>query len=175
MKTIGILYHTTDGHTLTIGEYLKNYFVAQKNKVVMLPIAETTATDLAPLDIVVIGASIRYGKHSGIVTSFMEKDKAVLTQKATAFFSVNLVARNADKNTPETNVYCKKFLEQLSWQPTHTAVFAGVLDYSIYKFWDRFMIRLIMRITKGPVHTQERIVYTRWERVMAFATQLLKN
>lgn len=175
MKTIGILYHTTDGHTHTICEYLKDYFVAQKHQVTVQTIAKTSKEDVLNFDLVVIGASIRYGKHAAIVSTFMETHKAVLTQKATAFFSVNLVARNANKNTPETNVYCKKFLEQLSWQPTYTAVFAGVLDYSIYKFWDRFMIRLIMRITKGPVHAQERIVYTRWERVTAFATQLLKN
>jgi menaquinone-dependent protoporphyrinogen oxidase len=51
-------------------------------------------------------------------------------------------------------------------------VFGGVVDYPSYKFFDKFMIRLIMYITKGPVDTKNRYEFTDWERVQKFSNLL---
>ena len=68
---------------------------------------------------------------------------------------MNLVARKDDKNTPDTNPYLKKFLETIGWTPDTLDVFAGILDYSKYSFFDRLMIRLIMKLTNGPTRTKK--------------------
>ena len=38
-------------------------------------------------------------------------NKEILEKKSSAFFSVNVVARKPEKNTPETNPYMQKFLK----------------------------------------------------------------
>lgn len=90
----------------------------------------------------------------------------------TAFFSVNIVARKAEKSRPETNPYVRKFLARTSWRPTCLAVFAGRLDYPHYRFFDRQMIRFIMWITKGPTDPSTVIEYTDWRAVDAFAREI---
>ncbi len=58
---------------------------------------------------------------------FVTQHQAALQQRVSGFFSVNLTARKADKCTPETNAYTRKFLAQSPWQPDRCAVFAGAL------------------------------------------------
>jgi menaquinone-dependent protoporphyrinogen oxidase len=48
------------------------------------------------------------------------------------------------------------------------AVFAGKIDYQKYNFLDRWMIRLIMYITKGPTNLKAVAEFTNWEQVEQF-------
>ena len=121
---------------------------------------------------VILGASIRYGKHSKKVFKFIEKYKNQLNQKKTAFFSVNVVARKSDKNTPETNPYIIKFLKKTNWRPDKTAVFAGKIDYPNYSFFDKHIIRFIMYITDGPTDLSKTYEFTDWSRVDQFAKEI---
>lgn len=168
MAKIIIIYSTTDGHTRKICQRLQQLIEKQNNQVVIIPINEETATELKSFDKIVIGASIRYGKHSPEVYEFIRKNSQIIETKSNAFFSVNLVARKAEKNQPETNPYLKKFLQQISWKPKHLAVFAGKIDYPKYSFWDRYMIRLIMWMTKGPTDPKTSFEFTNWSQVEDF-------
>ncbi|EJS87554.1 protoporphyrinogen oxidase, partial [Pasteurella multocida subsp. multocida str. Anand1_cattle] len=67
-----------------------------------------------------------------------------------------------------TNVYVRKFLQRIDWQPHLAAVFAGALYYPRYSFFDRTMIRLIMKITGGETDTSKEIEYTDWQKVEFF-------
>jgi menaquinone-dependent protoporphyrinogen oxidase len=104
------------------------------------------------------------------VYEFIKVNSRVLDAKPNAFFTVNVVARKPEKNTPDTNPYLKKFLKQISWKPKVLGVFAGKIDYKLYGPLDRFMIRLIMRITKGPTAPDTNIEFTDWEKVDAFGS-----
>ena len=66
------------------------------------------------------------------------------------------------------------FLSKIKWKPQLSAVFAGKLDYSLYGRFDAFMIRLIMRMTDGPLETPEPIEFTDWEQVKKFAEEVGK-
>jgi menaquinone-dependent protoporphyrinogen oxidase len=89
-----------------------------------------------------------------------------------AFFSVNVVARKANRNTPDTNTYVKKFVSLIGWRPALLDVFAGKLDYPRYTFWDRQMIRFIMLVTHGPTDPTAVVEFTDWKRVEAFGRAL---
>lgn len=128
--------------------------------------------DLQRFDKIIIGASIRYGKHRSQVYEFIKRNEKVIKSKPNAFFSVNIVARKIEKNRPETNPYVIKFLEKTSWHPDELAVFAGKLDYQKYGFWDRHMIRLIMWITKGPTDPNTVAEFTNWAEVEAFGQRI---
>ena len=167
MPRILILYSTVDGHTRRICERLRDGCAAGGNETVLRAVDEVEAAsfDVAAFDTLVIGASIRYGKHRRNVHEFIARHREVLDARACAFFSVNIVARKAHKNRPETNPYVQKFLRRTAWRPRLVEVFAGKLDYPRYGWLDRQMIRLIMRITGGPTDPSTVIDYTDWAAV----------
>ena len=167
MAKLLIIYSTTDGHTRSICERLRDIAAAQDD-VSLVAMAEQPGIDIAPFDKVVVGASIRYGKHQQEVFDFVARNKNVLDHKPNAFFSVNVVARKPEKNTPETNPYLQKFLKRIDWQPKNLAVFAGKIDYPRYGFVDRTMIRFIMWMTKGPTDPTLTVEFTDWDKVDAF-------
>jgi menaquinone-dependent protoporphyrinogen oxidase len=172
MSTILIAYSSTDGHTLEICQRLSQVAQRQGHVATVLPLAQVGALDLEAFDSIVLGASIRYGHHQPQVAQFIERHQALLERKANAFFSVNIVARKPQKNRPETNPYLIKFLRQIRWKPQLLEVFAGKLDYPRYGFFDRFMIRLIMRMTDGPTDPKAVIDFTDWAQVEAFGLRL---
>ena len=172
MARILILYSTTDGHTLKICQRLAQGLVRQDHEVALHPVADFDGATLTSFNSVVIGASIRYGKHSQHVLDFIACHQRMLDSIPSAFFSVNIVARKPEKNQPETNPYLKKFLRKIAWRPALLAVFAGKLDYPRYGTFDRMMIRLIMLITKGPTDPTTVVEFTDWHQVDAFATQV---
>jgi menaquinone-dependent protoporphyrinogen oxidase len=174
MSSILLAYSTTDGHTAHICERLRQVIEEQGHNCKVVLLTQADALDLASFDSIVIGASIRYGKHQPAVTQFIGRHQALLERKANAFFSVNIVARKPEKNRPDTNPYLLKFLRQISWKPKLLGVFAGKLDYPRYRFFDRLMIRFIMLITSGPTDPKAVIEFTDWKEVEAFGRQLAK-
>ena len=174
MASILIIYSTTDGHTRRICERLKEVAEIAGNRIVIVFVDEEPNVDLQPYDKFVIGASIRYGKHSPQIREFIRRNEKILESKPNAFFSVNVVARKPEKNTPETNPYLQKFLKQISWRPQNLAVFAGKIDYPKYSFLDRQAIRFIMWMTKGPTDPTAVVEFTDWNTVDEFGHLICK-
>ena len=174
MQKAVMIYSTTDGQTKRICEFLVQKLKA-KIDIDLFSIDDIDQIELNFYDKVIIGASIRYGKHSPKLFKFIEENIQILKEKFTAFFSVNVVARKEGKNTPDTNPYMKKFLQLTNWQPNLLGVFAGKIDYPSYKFTDKQMIRLIMFITKGPTDTSGTFEFTNWKSVEEFSDRLFQN
>ena len=172
MSKILIVYSTTDGQTKKICEKIIKTG-KKKQSVDILSIDEVRDLSIGEYGKIIIGASIRYGKHNPLVYEFIKSNKSELEKRFTAFFTVNVVARKKEKNKPETNPYMKKFLELSGWQPDKLAVFAGRIDYPSYRFFDRLIIRFIMLITKGPTDTRRSYEFTDWTKVEEFAKEVL--
>jgi len=172
MESTLIIYSSTDGQTKNIcsriGEFLSNDIPAK-----IISLSDAAKNDIEKYDRVIIGASIRYGKHRKELFEFIETNLDELTKKDNAFFSVNVVARKSEKNTPETNPYMQKFLLKTSWVPQRLAVFAGKIDYPKYNFFDKQMIRFIMWVTKGPTNIKNTYEFTDWNKVDSFAKELI--
>lgn len=154
-----ILYSSVDGQTKKICEKISLCLEKQDVETNLFAIEDFDG-DILKYNTLIIGAGIRYGKHHKNVTTFISKNTSKLDKIQTAFFSVNLVARKEAKSSPNSNPYMIKFLKSIQWKPDFTEVFAGKLDYSIYSFRDRIMIKLIMKFTDGPTKTNKPIEYT---------------
>lgn len=168
-----IVYSTTDGHTVSICNAIKTTMIAQGELVDSVAIRSVSSEHIHHANRIVVGASIRYGKHQPEVFEFINTHQAALEKTTSAFFTVNLVARKDNKNTPDTNPYIQKFLSQITWQPNVLGVFAGKLDYPRYKLLDKLMIRFIMWMTKGPTDLNTTIEFTDWQHVDEFAHAVL--
>ena len=171
MKVL-ILFSTRDGQTREIAASMASELKEQGLDVDMVNMHRAEAIAWQDYDGVVIGASIRYGRFHSSLDGFIKKHQTALKQLPGAFYSVNLVARKPEKCTPQTNSYTRKFLLGSPWQPDLCAVFAGALRYPRYKWYDRMMIRLIMKMTGGETDTSKEVVYTDWQQVTHFAHEI---
>ena len=174
MSSFLIIYSSTDGHTKRICKRIAN-FLNDGNLVKLLSLEDAIKIDLSNFEKIIIGASIRYGKHSKELYKFINLKKDILDKKKSAFFSVNVVARKPEKNTAETNPYINKFLKITKWEPKKISVFAGKVDYPNYSFFDKYIIKFIMFITKGPTDTSQSYEFTDWSKVDDFSKELGNN
>ncbi len=167
-----IAYSTVDGHTLTICARLKQWLEDAGHSATLLEIVEGVFIEPGSFDQIVVGASIRYGKHRSAVFSFIDAHRLALESKPSAFFSVNVVARKPGKDTPASNPYIKAFRRKTAWSPREMAVFAGKIDYPKYGFLDRQVIRFIMSLTHGPTDPTACVDFTDWQAVEQFARRI---
>tara|TARA_B100000676_G_scaffold196818_1_gene193469 strand:- start:201 stop:728 length:528 start_codon:yes stop_codon:yes gene_type:complete len=174
MSSFLVIYSSTDGHTKKICERIKN-LINNGNLVELFSLEEAKQIELSNFENIVIGASIRYGKHSRQLYNFIKSNRNILDQKKCAFFSVNVVARKPEKNTAETNPYINKFLKISKWKPNKIGVFAGKVDYPSYNLIDKYIIKFIMFITKGPTDTSQSYEFTDWSKVDDFSKELKNN
>jgi menaquinone-dependent protoporphyrinogen oxidase len=172
MASVIMVYSTTDGHTRMICERLRDLIEEQQHEVTLTELKPDSQIDLGRYERIVIGASIRYGKHRPEVAEFVEQNVETLRSKPSAFFSVNAVARKPEKRDPETTPYVRKFLQSISWKPPVIGIFAGKIDYPRYGFVDKTMIRFIMWITKGPTDPNGVFEFTDWDAVDAFGREI---
>ena len=163
-----LIYSTVDGQTEAICRRMAS--CAKNTSVDVMSISNVRNLD--DYKTIIIGASIRYGKYRNEVYNFINENFLVLESKKNAFFSVNVVARKPEKNSPSTNPYVIKFLDKINWKPKNIAVFAGKIDYPKYKFIDKYAIKFIMWVTKGPTDTSQSYEFTDWNKVEAFAENL---
>lgn len=164
-----ILCSTTDGQTVRIAARIAETLEKHGHRVACKALADMAAVDWQDCERLILGASIRYGKHKPEVIEFVKNNREQLAHKRAAFYAVSAVARKAEKRRVENNLYMRKFLQQTGWQPAHIGIFAGRIHYDLYRPLDRFMIRLIMRITKGPTERHANVEFTDWDEVRAFA------
>ena len=174
MKKTAVIYSSTDGHTVKICEKIIE-IIKHESIISLSSIVEVDSLDLESFDFILVGASIRYGNHKANLFSFIKNNLESLNKKDTAFFNVNAVARKEDKNTPATNPYLIKFLKKVAWKPNLLEVFAGKISYPKYHFFDKYMIRFIMWMSKGPTDPSKVFEFTDWKKVESFGKKVLND
>ncbi|MFP1760207.1 menaquinone-dependent protoporphyrinogen IX dehydrogenase [Lonsdalea quercina] len=169
MKAL-ILFSSTDGQTEAIANVIADE-LKETQVCDVVNIDDADKVELTQYTKILLGASVRYGHFAPALDQFIQRNLALLQNKPSAFFSVNLTARKPEKSTVQTNAYTRKFLMRCPWKPDLGAVFAGALRYPRYRWFDRIMIKLIMRMTGGETDTSREIEYTDWHQVRDFAQQ----
>ena len=172
MAKILIAYSTVDGHTLKICRRICDLLEKDGHAVTLGDISKGAKLDVVAYDKLIVGASIRYGRHREPVYEFVEAHRRSLEQQPSAFFSVSVVARKPGKDTPEGNPYVQHFCRRTRWIPNELGVFAGKIEYSKYGPLDRYMIRFIMWLTKGPTDLHNSFEFTNWSQVDDFARRV---
>lgn len=170
-----LLYTTREKQTFKIMQHIKSR-LDERYDFDLIELLPDTMIELSQYQAALLGSSIRYGFYSHLMKKFIDQNYSSLNNMSSAFFGVNLVARKANKNTPETNLYTRKFLSKIDWLPKISAVFAGALYYPQYNWFDKNMIRLIMWMGKGETDvTKEVVEYTDWQKVDEFATHFMST
>ena len=172
--SLPILFASHDGHTAKIVERLalRLWTLGVKPDLVNLARDKADLGSLHNAPLLLIAAPIRFGYHLPPVENFVRTQSAWLRCQPLAVISINLTGRKPNKNTPDTNPYLRKWLKRHKLSPALAAVFGGRLEYKIYRWWEKRMIQLIMKITGGPTHLDAVVDYTDWDKVDSFAHEL---
>ena len=80
-----IIYSSTDGHTKIICKRIID-FLKDGNIARLVSLDEAKNLDLSEFNKIIIGASIRYGKHSKELYKFIKLNKDILDEKESVFF-----------------------------------------------------------------------------------------
>ena len=170
MTKVLLLHSSTDGQTIKIIKTIATELEGMDCEIQDLNTLKGSI-DFAAYDRILIGASIRYGHLNKKLYQFIQMNLTQLQENKVAFFCVNLTARKEEqgKDTPEGSAYVRTFLKKSPWQPTLIGVFAGALYYPRYSWFDRVMIRFIMKITGGETDTSKEVEYTNWNKVSLFS------
>ena len=119
---------------------------------------------LAAARLVGVVAAVRYGRHLPEAERFLAAYRELPARAPLVFVSVNLTARKPGKDTVEGNQYLRKLLARHRLKPALAAAVAGRLDYPRYGWFDRQIIRLIMKLTGGPTDPQSCVEFTSGRR-----------
>jgi menaquinone-dependent protoporphyrinogen oxidase len=170
MNNVLVLYWSRRGHTAKIARHVCHGVNAAGSRGEAVDIRDALRTGIAwdRYDVVVVGAPVIYGNYDAPFMEFVRTNRERLDAKPNSFFNVSVVARTPEKATVEGNRYMQKFLQLSPWRPKDLKVIAGKVDYPAWRWYERFMIRLIMKYTDGPTDPKAVIDYTDWDDVSAY-------
>jgi menaquinone-dependent protoporphyrinogen oxidase len=167
-----IYYATRDGQARRIAERIARRLAESAIPTRPQNLAETALPPPVLGSPIVLVAAVRYGYHLPEANAFLARYAALAAPPPLVLLSVNLTARKPGKNTPEGNAYLRAVLRRYRLRPVIASAIAGCLDYSRYRWFDRQMIRFIMRLTGGPTDTAAPVEYTDWSQVDGLARRI---
>jgi len=120
-------------------------------------------SDVSAYQAVVVGSAIYMGQWMGEAVEFVEKNRAALGQRPTAYFCVCSTLR---EDTPENRRTVTAYLDgvRAKVQPVSEGLFAGALDYSKQSFLYRMIVKA-MKASEGD--------WRNWDAIRAWSKELV--
>ena len=166
MARILLLFSTIDGQTERIAGRLREGLQSFGHTVTSCRAEAPGAFDaIAAHDAVLVGGSIRYGRHSRALESAVRLNRPDLESRPNAFFSVSLSAGGPGARPANVAAYLLDFAARTGWRARRTASFGGALLYRRYNPFIRLLMRLIVGSSGGETDTSRNYEYTDWSAV----------
>lgn len=128
----------------------------------------------AAFDAVVIGGSVRFGRHATALRRYVTRHLETLAGLPTAFLSVSGAAAGfAPHAKREADRYAATLLDTTGWRPRWIETFAGEVCYTRYNPLLRHVMKKISEKGGLEVDTSRDWDYTDWSAVEAFADRLV--
>lgn len=170
MARICIISASKEGQAAKIADRIGLHLTQLGHAVIRRAATDTDSIDLDTIDGLIAGGSIHVGKHDPTLASFVQRHRAQLETKPTAFFSVSLSAAGSEiRQQADAKRLLNEFLTSTGWRPDLTATFAGALRYTQYGFVKRWLLKRIAGKEGGDTDTARDHEYTDWASVEAFA------
>lgn len=175
MNKVLFAYSSREGHTYKILQTIQQEILDVADVEYYNLEQDISKKNLSYYDYILVASSIHYGHYSKSFYKFVNANADILNKVDSNFLSVNLTARKPGKDNPKTSGYIAKLKLKTLWRPKNIVMFAGVLNYPKYSFFDKRMIQFIMYLTKGETDTSKTVEYTDWDKVAKFANKLKKK
>jgi menaquinone-dependent protoporphyrinogen oxidase len=162
--TIEILYSTAEGQARRIAERVEAALRADGYATQCESVSGALMG--AKPGAVVLIASVHGGKHATAARNFITSNLSLFSRIPSAFMSVSLSAREADRTRARD--YVADFVKETGWQPALTATVAGAVRYSGHNFLKKLLIRRIATENGLPTDTSKDHEFTNWDEVASF-------
>jgi menaquinone-dependent protoporphyrinogen oxidase len=168
-----IVYGTTEGHTASLVERMREAIAARGFDVQVARAGNQPVAIPEDVNGVIVGASVHKGKYQAEIHEFVVGNRDRLTMLPSAFFQVCLAAADPSPEAAEqTQALVDAFVQSTGWHPDTVATFAGKLAWSQYDFFTRVLLKLVLRALHRPAEerdTSHDRDYTDYDAVRSFA------
>lgn len=169
MARILIVYGTHDGQTALVAHRMAEV-LRSRGHTLDIRDARALPSSFSPrvFDGVLVGSSVRWGRHQPAVREFARKHVAVLDRLPAWFFSVSLAAADRARGLGRAGERIREFGDETGWWPERAQVFGGALRYTTYGFFLRLAMRLVAFFAHLPTDPSLDHDLTDWANVRAF-------
>lgn len=165
MKTVLVIYGSTDGQTRKIAGFVAEALQTRGLKVDLIDSATPSAEAVQPRHAAaVLAGSLHEHLHQRALQHFVQKNVGWLNTIPTLFLSVSLEAAMpdaVDRHQARHHLQC--FLDATGLQPLRAEPVAGALRYTQYDWMRRTMVKLIARQMGASTDTAHDCEYTDWD------------
>lgn len=173
MSRVVVVYATTDGHTAKVADSIARIARESGHQVEVVDSAKLPeGFSLAPYDGVILGGSVRYGRHQKAIKRFAKRHRAELAAKRSAFFSVSGAA-SSPTDRPQAERLAQQFVAGVGWQPDLVGVFGGAILFTKYGLVTRLVMKMIAKKHGADTDTSRDFEYTDWSAVRSFVESFL--
>jgi menaquinone-dependent protoporphyrinogen oxidase len=176
MKSVLVVYGTTEGQTRKIAEFITAALHARGVKVELVDSASEAAAMVQPVhSAVIVCGSLHQHKYQASLRRFVKENAGWLTGLPAAFVAVSLTALLQDEQSrEELRSAAEAFYRETGWTPAVTRHVAGALRYTEYDYSKRLIMRLIAKQQGGDTDTSRDHEYTDWDDLTRLVEEFLK-
>jgi menaquinone-dependent protoporphyrinogen oxidase len=173
MKAL-IVYASRKGQARKIAARLGNVLEAAGHAVTVADVLDLPSRfDLEAFDLVVVGSSVKFSRHSGAIAEFILCHRGALERRATAFFSVSGAAiPGSPEGEEKAREQVEDFCRETRWRPDRVAHFAGAVPYTRHDPITRHVLKRMQRKAGRSTDTSRDHEYTDWGAVESFGREL---
>jgi menaquinone-dependent protoporphyrinogen oxidase len=175
MKSILVVYGTTDGQTRKIADFLAAALRQRGKETELIDSAAEAAAQVQPVHAAaIVCASLHQHRYQASLEHFLKDNLAWLAGIPTAFVSVSLTAALKDaESREELRAAAEAFCGETHWAPRVTRHVAGALRYSQYDYFKRLLMKLIAKQRGGDTDLANDYEYTDWVDLSRFVDEFL--
>lgn len=177
MKSVLVVYGTTEGQTRRIAEFVAEALKLRGVKVELVDSAAVGASQVQPVhSAAIVCGSLHQHRFQPSLLRFVRDNRDWLTGLPSALVVVSLTALLADSQSRAELQQCvDAFCGEAGWTPSVTEHVAGALRYTEYDYFKRLVMRLIAKQHGGDADTSRDHEYTDWNAVTAFVERFLAS
>jgi menaquinone-dependent protoporphyrinogen oxidase len=175
MKSVLVVYGTTEGQTRKIAKFVADALKQRGVKVELVDSASEAAAQVQPVhSAAIVCGSIHQRRYQASLLRFVKENRDWLTGLPAAFVCVSLAVLLQDgQSAQEQRTIEQAFYRRTGWTPAITHHVAGALRHPEQDHLKRLLMRLIARhqgVDADPSRDRE---YTDWEDLTRFVDQFL--
>lgn len=175
MKSVLIVYATTEGQTRKIAEFIARALNERGVKADLIDSATRDAALVQPVYAAMVACgSLHQHHYQASLIRFIKDNQGWLAGIPGAFVAVSLTAATTDQQARDA--LCRivdTFCRQTGWHPGITRHVAGALRYSRYGCLKRAIMKRIAKRRGGDTDTSHDHEYTDWKDLTRFADELV--
>ena len=175
MKSMLIVYGTTEGQTRKIAEFIAAAARTRGVEVELVDSAAERAASVQPIyAAAVVCGSLHQHHYQASLLRFVTDNRSWLAGIPTAFVSVSLAAAMEDaRGRTEMAGAADAFFAESGWTPVVTRHVAGALRYTEYDYFKRLIVRLLAKQHGGDTDASLDHEYTDWEDLTRFVEEFV--